>query len=88
MKNQTNLEDVRAVLMDTLRDLCDRSNPMDIGRARAVADVASVMVDTARVENEYLKITGQDRSEFIGLPDVPKVLPNGITAITRHRLEG
>ena len=61
MKNQTNLEDVRTVLMDTLRDLCDRSNPMDIARARAVADVASVMVDTARVENEYLKITGQDR---------------------------
>lgn len=54
--------------MDTLADLRDRKNPMDIDRAKAVATVATVLIDTARVENEYLKLTGQDRSSFIEAP--------------------
>ena len=59
---------LRQSLMDTLADLRDRKNPMDIDRAKAVATVASVLVDTARAENEYLKLTGQDRSSFIETP--------------------
>jgi len=88
VKTPTHIEDVRAILMDTLKDLRDRQNPMELDRARAVRDVATALIDTARVENEYLKITDGDRSEFIGLPDMPRALPNGITGITRHRLEG
>ena len=38
-------------------------------RAKAVATVASVLVDTARVENDYLKITGQDSSNFMAVSD-------------------
>lgn len=82
----THIEQVRIALLQTLADLRNREQPMDLDRARAVAQVASVLVDTARVENDYLKITGQDRSDFIGAPDVPATLPNGITAITRHRI--
>jgi len=86
---QTHIEHLRTALLDTLADLRNREQPMDIDRARAVAQVASVLVDTARVENEYLKITGQDRSEFIGQPDdTLRALPSGITAITRHRMGG
>lgn len=80
---------LRQTLLDTLGDLRNRENPMDVDRAKAVAQVASVLVDTARVENDYLKITGQDRSEFIGQPDdTLRALPSGITAITRHRMGG
>ena len=60
------IDQVRQSLLDTLADLRNRENPMDIERAKAVATVASVLVDTAKVENEYLKITGQDRSAFLG----------------------
>lgn len=56
---------VRHALLDTLADLRNRETPMDLDRARTVATVASVLIDTAKVENEYLKITGQDRSEFL-----------------------
>jgi len=38
---------------------------MEPDRARAVAQVASVLVDTAKVEIDYLKITGHDNSGFI-----------------------
>ncbi|OGB26226.1 MAG: hypothetical protein A3I66_00820 [Burkholderiales bacterium RIFCSPLOWO2_02_FULL_57_36] len=92
------IEQVRQSLLDTLADLRSRENPMDIERAKAVATVASVLVDTAKVENEYLKLTGQDRSDFLEIPADPPVAHlgvsespaprNGITAITRHHLRG
>lgn len=80
------INQVRQSLLDTLADLRNRETPMDIDRARAVAQVASVLVDTAKVENEYLKITGNERAQFLEAPEVQAALPNGITHITRHRL--
>ena len=59
---------MRQSLLDTLADLRNREQPMDIERAKAVALVAGVLVDTAKVENEYLKITGQDSSGFLSMP--------------------
>ena len=66
---------LRQHLMDTLADLRNRHNPMEPDRARAVAQVASVLVDTAKVEVDYLKATGQDTSSFIdGLkPPLPAI---------------
>ena len=51
------IDQVRQALLATLADLRSREAPMDIERAKAVATVASVLVDTAKVENEYLKLT-------------------------------
>ena len=62
------IDQVRQALLATLSDLRNRDNPMDIERAKAVATVASVLVDTAKVENEYLRITGQDSSGFLASP--------------------
>ncbi|MFN4360498.1 MAG: hypothetical protein ACK4F4_07220 [Hylemonella sp.] len=59
------IEVMRQHLMDTLRDLRNREQPMDVDRARAVADVARVMVDSAKVEVDYIRATGADRSDFL-----------------------
>ena len=72
------INQVRQSLLDTLSDLRNKDCPMDIERAKAVATVASVLVDTAKVENEYLKLTGQDRSDFLETPpdavsEVPRI---------------
>lgn len=87
---------VRQSLLDTLADLRNRTNPMDIERAKAVAQVASVLVDTAKVENEYLKITGADRSDFLEQApdtDTPRITTVAspfpqVGNVTRHRLQG
>lgn len=88
---------VRQSLLDTLADLRNRDQPMDIDRAKAVATVASVLVDTARVENEYLKLTGQDRSSFLetlsdDAPAVPRIdgpaAHNPFPSVVRHHLKG
>ncbi|MGI4776904.1 MAG: hypothetical protein ACRYGA_02105 [Janthinobacterium lividum] len=88
------INQLRQHLLDTLADLRDRENPMEPDRARAVAQVAGVLVDSAKVEVDYLKATGQSSTPFLEVPpDVHTssgdvVLPNGISSITRHRIGG
>jgi len=52
------ITDLREQLMQTLADLRNGENPMDVDRARAVAQVANVLVDTAKVQVDYIKATG------------------------------
>jgi len=59
------IDTLRQSLLDTLSDLRDKKNPMDPNRARAVAQVAGVIVDTARVEVEYLRATAGKHSGFM-----------------------
>lgn len=91
------IDQVREALLGTLADLRNKEQPMDIERAKAVAQVASVLVDTAKVENEYLKITGQDHSKFLETaPDdvlgIPRIdgpaAHNPFPTVVRHRLQG
>ena len=72
---------LRAELLATLADLRNRDNPMEPDRARAIAQVASVLVDSAKVEVDYIKATGQDNSNFIdGLkaPDTLAAIEGGL----------
>ena len=55
---------VRQHLLDTLADLRNPDKPLDIARAKAVAEVATVLVNTARVEVDYLRVTQQRRAQF------------------------
>lgn len=65
---------LREHLMDTLSSLRDKKNPMEPDRARAVAQVASVLVDTARVEVDFIKATGEDGSGFLTAKEVRPAL--------------
>lgn len=60
-----NLNDLRGHLMETLAALRDQKNPMEVDRARAIAQVGSVLVDTARVEVDYVKATKARTSQFM-----------------------
>ncbi|MGU7780494.1 hypothetical protein [Burkholderia sp. PU8-34] len=83
-----NITTVRQHLLDTLADLRNRNEPMDIDRARAVADVARVLVDSAKVEVDFIKASGATRSDFMQPENAEGSLPPGITGITRHRVVG
>lgn len=67
------IDDLRAELFATLKQLRDKDDPLDVARARAVVDVASVIVDTAKVEVAMLEATGSAGTGFI--PDRDKALP-------------
>lgn len=57
MKNR--MDDLRNHLFETMEALKDKDDPMDVQRAGAIRDVAQVLVNTAKVEVDYINATGQ-----------------------------
>jgi hypothetical protein len=80
------IEDLRDHLFATLQAVKDGS--LDLDKARAINDVAKTIVDTAKVEVDYLRVTGGGESQFIDSAVGNNNLPPGITGITTHRLAG
>ncbi len=58
MKNK--MTDLRDHLFATLEALQDQDKPMDIERAKAIADVAKVLVDSAKVEVMFINAMDGD----------------------------
>lgn len=64
------IAELRSHLFETLRCLKDKDSPMDIDRARAVSDVAKTLIESAKVECDYLRITGgTEGTGFIALDE-------------------
>lgn len=79
MKNK--ISDLRNHLFETLEALKDKENPMDIERAKAVASVAGVIVASAKVENDYMKLSGGT-----GFIEEPKLIGSNKTPMPAPRL--
>lgn len=88
---QESIADLRTYLFGALRGLSDKS--MDIDRAKAIADVGQVVINSAKVEIQHLQLVGGKGTGFI--PEAP-ALPDGTTVVaavpgvrvTQHRLKG
>jgi hypothetical protein len=52
------IEDLRNHLFEALEALKDPEKPMEIARAQAIANVASQIIQSAKVEVDFLKVTG------------------------------
>jgi hypothetical protein len=62
------IEDLRNHLFATLEALQDEDKPMEIDRAKTIADVAQVIVNSAKIEVDFIRATG--RSQGTGfIPD-------------------
>lgn len=62
---QNKIEHLRNHLFETLEALKDDDKPMELDRARAIADVARVIVDSAKVEVQFLNVIGGSGTGFI-----------------------
>lgn len=72
MRNK--LPDLRDHLFVTIEQLLDEEHPMDVDRARAVADVAQQLIESAKVEVAFMRATGagaDESSGFITAPSAP-----------------
>lgn len=65
MNNQRNIGELRDHLFDTIEKL--KSGTVDVRTAQAVAQLGDVIVQSAKVEVDYLKMSGEMHSGFIGL---------------------
>lgn len=66
------IDDLRNHLFATLEALRDKDQPMEIERARAIADVAKVVVETAKVEVQHINAVGGSGSGFLPQPAAPE----------------
>lgn len=65
------IEHLRDHLFATLEALRDEEQPMDTDRARAIAEVAREIISSAKVEVDFMRITGAEKTtDFI--PDGPR----------------
>lgn len=70
MKNK--IEDLRNHLFATLEALQDEENPMDLDRAKAVAEVSQTIINSAKVEVEFIKATGEASQGSGFIPHEPR----------------
>jgi len=97
-----NIEELRTHLFDTLRAIKDKDHPMDIERAKAVCEVGQAIINTAKVEIDFARVTGANTgSKFLGT-DAESQKPSGSrtptgtktveqvpgATVTTHRLRG
>lgn len=72
MKNR--IEDLRNHLFETIERLKDEENPMDLARAKTISDVSQTLINSAKVEVDFIKAT--DRATDTGFisnqrPELP-----------------
>lgn len=79
MKNK--IEDLRNHLFATIEGLLDTEKPMELERAKMVAEVAQVMVNSAKVEVEFLRATDSVRGTGF-IPDDAKLVGPARPALT------
>ena len=77
MKNK--MEDLRNHLFAALEGLADTENPMEIERAKAICEVGQVLINTAKVEVEHMKIAGGKGSAFMAEREPPRLIAKGST---------
>jgi hypothetical protein len=84
---------LRGHLFAALEGLQNKENPMEIDRAKAVTDVAQVIINTAKVEVDYMRATGARGSGFIpddgtGKPALPEGTTSPAPGVLVHKLRG
>ncbi len=77
--------DLRDAMFDTLQQLKDGS--ITVEQARAVSEIGQVIINSAKVEVDYLRANDGGESAFLDAVG-NKNLPAGITGVHRHRLAG
>lgn len=85
MKNK--IEDLRNHLFETLEALKDKEKPMEIDRAKAIAQVAGVIIESAKAETRHLEVIGGGKgSGFIPFDEV--MGNDGRRQITNGKVQG
>lgn len=72
MATKNKVEDLRNLLFETIERLMDNDDPMDAGQAQAIVNVGKVIVDSAKVEIDFMRHVGGLGTGFI--PAGPKQL--------------
>lgn len=67
------IADLRKHLFDTIAALKDDKKPMEIDRAKTIADVAQVVINSAKVEVDFMRMRGEGSAGTGFIPEVEKI---------------
>lgn len=87
-----NVNDLREHLFTALKGL--KEGTIDVDRAKAMSEVAQVIINSAKVEVEFAKATGGTSGtgflpiEHDAAASAQSNLPPGITGVHVHRIKG
>jgi hypothetical protein len=65
---KNSISDLRDHLFETLERLKDKDEPMELDRAKAICQVSQVIINSAKVEVDYLETVGEVMGQTI--PDL------------------
>lgn len=71
-KKRRNIDDLREIMFDAMADL--KSGAIDVAKAKAMAGLGSVIVESAKAETAHILRVGGTGSRFI--PDETRTLPS------------
>jgi hypothetical protein len=81
------MTDLRNHLFETLEALKDKDAPLDLARAKTISEVAQTIINSAKVEVQFLEALGaESASDFfasplrIGAPDTARPALRSIAA--------
>ena len=84
-----NIGDLREALFDQLARLKADPSDAEVRRAGAITAVAGRIIESAKVEVEFVKVTGGVGTGFLEpIEHKAPALPPGMTQGTVHRLKG
>lgn len=78
-----NISDLRDAMFDTLQLL--NEGKITIEQAKAASEVGQVIINSAKVEVDYIRANNGGDSEFLD-PVAEHTLPEGVTGVVRHRI--
>ena len=59
------INQLREIMFETLRSLKDQAQPLDVERAKAISNAAQVIINSVKVEIDYLRVSGGTGTQFI-----------------------
>lgn len=71
MKNK--IEDLRNHLFETIEMLKNEENPLDVERAKAIAEAAQVIVNSAKVEVDFMRAVSATKGTGFIPMDTPAI---------------
>lgn len=72
------IEDLRSTLFETLKGL--KNETLDLERAKAISDLSQTIINTGKLEVEFMRQTGQRGTGFVPLAEpeeITKTTPTG-----------
>lgn len=87
------IDDLRSRLFGVLDTLTDPNKPVDVERTRAVVSIAEQIIDSAKVQVDYLRVVGEGTAGFLEPRKPAPALPpaasgDPMTAMTRQLAGG